>query len=72
VLADRLRSTFSRKQLARLRQNLLLILADLNRMNPIFLGNFVDNLDASYRLQADLGLELRSVNFSLFDFAHRL
>lgn len=38
VLADRLRSTLARKQRARLRQNLLLVQTNLNRMNPILLG----------------------------------
>ena len=60
------------KQRLALLLDFLLPLADLHRVDAVFLADLIDRLDASHRLQSDLRLELRKVDFALLRFTHDL
>ena len=55
-----------------LRLSFLFPLADLHWVNSLLLRNLVDSLDTPQRLQSNLRIELRQVDFSFLCFTHDL
>lgn len=64
MLIDRLRPALSFEKLASLRQDLLLVLPNLHRVNAVFLGNFVQRLQAPDGFDPDLRLQVGAWNLS--------